>query len=163
MNIFEIYCAGEGRINETNMSSVLGYLLSPDASHGFGKESLNAFLEPLADEIIYLCDQQKLKLAGKSLHRKKIAEQLGSVEIEFEEDVYGISPSKVDIEKRREIDLVIRFSGEAEKQKLVIAIENKISDGSSNDSQQLVEEYNFLRTKVDETDVGRVRRSSLFF
>ncbi|MEY3860173.1 MAG: hypothetical protein RIS50_454 [Bacteroidota bacterium] len=59
------------------------------------------------DEINSLCDQRKLKLAGKSLQRKKIAEQLGSVEIEFEEDVYGISPSKVNIEKRREIDLVI--------------------------------------------------------
>jgi len=152
MNIFEIYCAGEGRINEANMSSVLGYLLSPDASHGFGKESLNAFLEPLADEIHSLCDQQKLKLAGKIFHRKKLAEQLGTVEIEFEEDVYGISPSKIEIEKRREIDLVIRFSGEAEKQKLVIAIENKISDGSSNDCQQLVEEYIFLRSKVDETE-----------
>jgi hypothetical protein len=81
-----------------------------------------------------------------------LAEQLGTVEIEFEEDVYGISPSKIEIEKRREIDLVIRFSGEAEKQKLVIAIENKISDGSSNDSQQLVEEYIFLRSKVDETE-----------
>ena len=87
MNIFEIYCAGEGRINETNMSSVLGYLLSPDASHGFGKESLNSFLEPLANEIKILWSNQKLKVAGKSFHPQKLADQLGKVAIEFEEDV----------------------------------------------------------------------------
>ena len=152
MNIFEIYCAGEGRINETNMSSVLGYLLSPDASHGFGKESLNSFLEPLADEIKILWTNQKLKVAGKSFHPQKLADQLGKVAIEFEEDVYGTSASSSKATKKREIDLVIRFEGEADKQKLIIAIENKISDGSSNDIDQLEEEYRFLRLTVDETE-----------
>ena len=150
MNIFEIYCAGEGRINETNMSSVLGYLLSPDASHGFGKESLNSFLEPLADEIKILCDNKKLKLTGKNFHSNKLADQLGKVAIEFEEDVYGTSASSSKATKKREIDLVIRFEGQADKQKLIIAIENKISDGSSNDIDQLEEEYRFLRLTVDE-------------
>lgn len=152
MNIFEIYCAGEGRINETNMSSVLGYLLSPEASHGFGKESLNLFLAPLADEIKVLCDNHKLKLAGKSFHPQKLADQLGKVEIKFEEDVYGASVASRETTKKREIDLVIRFEGTSDKQKLIIAIENKISDGSSNDVHQLEEEYRFLRAEIDETE-----------
>ena len=152
MNIFEIYCAGEGRINETNMSSVLGYLLSPEASHGFGKESLNLFLEPLADEIKALCDNQKLKLAGNIFHPQKLADQLGNVEIKFEEDVYDESGTSRDVTKKREIDLVIRFEGTTDKQKLIIAIENKISDGSSTDIHQLEDEYNFLRAQIDDTD-----------
>ena len=152
MNIFEIYCAGEGRINETNMSSVLGYLLSPDASHGFGKESLNLFLEPLADDIKALCNNQKLKLAGKIFHPQKLADQLGNVEIKFEEDVYGLSVASSETTKKREIDLVIRFEGTADKQKLIIAIENKISDGSSTDVHQLEEEYKFLREEIDEKE-----------
>jgi hypothetical protein len=152
MNIFEIYCAGEGRINETNMSSVLGYLLSPDASHGFGKESLNFFLEPLAKEIKILCDNQKLKLAGKNFHPDKLADQLGQVKFKFEEDVYGESIADKKITKKREIDLVIRFEGAADKQKLIIAIENKISDGSSNDVHQLEEEYRFLRKEIDDEE-----------
>jgi len=152
MNIFEIYCAGEGRINETNMSSVLGYLLSPDASHGFGKESLNFFLAPLAKEIQCLCENQKLKLAGKSFHADKLADQLGQVKFQFEEDVYGESVTGKKITKKREIDLVIRFEGTAAKQKLIIAIENKISDGSSNDVHQLEEEYKFLREAIDEEE-----------
>lgn len=152
MNIFEIFCAGEGRINETNMSSVLGYLLSPDASHGFGKESLNLFLEPLADDIKALCDNQKLKLAGKFFHPQKLADQLGNVEIKFEEDVYGLSVASSETIKKREIDLVIRFEGPADKQKLIIAIENKISDGSSTDVYQLEEEYKFLREETDEIE-----------
>jgi hypothetical protein len=152
MNIFEIYCGGEGRINETNMSSVLGYLLSPYASHGFGKESLNSFLEPLADEIKILCDNKKLKLAGKNFHPDKLADQLGKVKIEFEKDVYGKSVTNNEITKKREIDLLIRFEGDENKQKLIIAIENKISDGSSTDLHQLKEEYLFLRSEIDETE-----------
>jgi hypothetical protein len=160
MNIFEIYCAGEGRINETNMSSVLGYLLSPDASHGFGKESLNLFLEPLADDIKALCDNQKLKLAGKIFHPQKLADQLGNVEIKFEEDVYGLSVNSSETTKKREIDLVIRFEGTADKQKLIIAIENKISDGSSTDVHQLEEEYKFLREEIDEI-ADRLRKGGM--
>ncbi len=134
------------------MSSVLGYLLSPDASHGFGKESLNLFLEPLADDIKALCNNQKLKLAGKSFHPQKLADQLGNVEIKFEEDVYGASVAFSETTRKREIDLVICFEGTADKQKLIIAIENKISDGSSIDVHQLEEEYKFLREETDEKE-----------
>jgi hypothetical protein len=74
------------------------------------------------------------------------------VKFQFEEDVYGESVTGKKITKKREIDLVIRFEGTAAKQKLIIAIENKISDGSSNDVHQLEEEYKFLREAIDEEE-----------
>lgn len=51
MNIFEIFSAGKEKINEENMSSVLGFLLYPMSPHGFGRESLGTFLEPIENYI----------------------------------------------------------------------------------------------------------------
>jgi len=44
MNIFEILCYGDGRINEPQMSSVLAFILDPSAPHGYKFAPLNEFI-----------------------------------------------------------------------------------------------------------------------
>ena len=44
MNIFTALSQGKGRLDEENMSAMLGYLLSPTQTHGFGDVFLRRFL-----------------------------------------------------------------------------------------------------------------------
>ncbi len=56
MNIFEALSHGKGCINEENVSSFLGYLLSPNEDHGLGTTFLEDFLTAIninKDEILY--------------------------------------------------------------------------------------------------------------
>jgi hypothetical protein len=68
MNIFSVLSQGKGRLNEENMSAILGYLLSPNQSHGFGDLFLRSFLENLQKVIgeenrfkDLLCDKNPIK------------------------------------------------------------------------------------------------------
>ncbi|MBT2289305.1 PD-(D/E)XK nuclease family protein [Paenibacillus albidus] len=47
MNIFKALSMGKGRLNEENMSAMLGYLLSPRQPHGLGDLFLKRFLSTL--------------------------------------------------------------------------------------------------------------------
>lgn len=47
MNIFQALSMGNGKLNEENMSAMLGYLLSPNEPHGLGDVFLQSFLEAL--------------------------------------------------------------------------------------------------------------------
>lgn len=47
MNIFQAMSMGNGKLNEENMSAMLGYLLSPNEPHGLGDVFLQSFLEAL--------------------------------------------------------------------------------------------------------------------
>ena len=57
MNIFKILANGEGRINETNVSAFLGYLLDPNANHSLGYEFLKRFFEPIVKENDFKADK----------------------------------------------------------------------------------------------------------
>jgi hypothetical protein len=147
MNIFEIFCAGDGRINEPNMSSALHFLLSPNAPHGLGISALTEFLAPLHEDIA------TLRAPGRSAGRRampalrQLLAGFERIEIFLEEKVFN--PVDAKDRKHRDIDLVLRcFTGD-EAPALVIAIENKIAAGSSSDEQQLSQEYAFLRAKID--------------
>ena len=61
MNIFEIFTYGNGRITETNLTSILAFLLDPQESHGFGTSFINEFLLPIESEIKRICKQHNLK------------------------------------------------------------------------------------------------------
>lgn len=50
MNIFSVLSMGKSRLNETSMSAMLGYLLSPYQDHGLGSKFLVSFLE-IANEV----------------------------------------------------------------------------------------------------------------
>src|SRR3989442_963956 len=49
MNIFTVLSQGKGRLNEENLSAMLGYLLTPSQTHGLGDTFLRPFLRAVAD------------------------------------------------------------------------------------------------------------------
>jgi hypothetical protein len=129
MNIFEIFCNGNGRINGTNISSILGFLLHPGMAHNLGKEPLKRIVA----------------LASESLSIYVMKSPENGVTIAFEEPVYDPNGHS-----KRYIDLVIRINDQANKLALVVAIENKIHNSAMQDAHQLKEEYQFLRAKLNE-------------
>ena len=147
MNIFEIFCDGKGRINETNMTSVLSYLLNPVNSHGYGLDSLAFFLEPI---------EKKLPEEAKNGQdkRKTIKAWLKKYRIDFELEYPCTKPDGYNNDQNqaknlRRIDIVIKFfSKEKEDLEYIIAIENKI-DRKSISKNQIQEEYDFLRAEID--------------
>ena len=48
MNLFTALSQGKGRLNEENLSAMLGFLLSPQQSHGLGDLFLRRFLQSIA-------------------------------------------------------------------------------------------------------------------
>ncbi len=49
MNIFTVLSQGKGRLNEENLSAMLGYLLTPSQTHGLGDTFLRPFLIAVAE------------------------------------------------------------------------------------------------------------------
>lgn len=147
MNIFEIFCAGDGRINEPNMSSALHFLLEPKSPHGLGLSSLAEFLAPISAELALLCSQGHLPNRVRAFDVRKFMGSFDRIEMTLEETVFN--PVNGAAQRSRAIDLTIRcFNGDVAPA-LVIALENKISAGSASDPRQLADEYAFLRAKLD--------------
>ena len=48
MNIFTVLSQGKGRLDEENVSAMLGYLLTPTQTHGLGDTFLRPFLATVA-------------------------------------------------------------------------------------------------------------------
>lgn len=69
------------------------------------------------------------------------------VELTLEEDVY--EPQQETRPRKRIIDSIIRFYDAQDRLTWVLAIENKIAMSSVTDSMQLTEEYEFLRSSID--------------
>ncbi|MDZ5781900.1 PD-(D/E)XK nuclease family protein [Marinococcus luteus] len=92
MNIFQALSMGNGKLNEENMSAMLGYLLSPNEPHGLGDVFLQSFLEAL-NETEALNDRFANVLEQ---------DYLSGTEVIFE------SPYQLD-ERKLFIDLDLRF------------------------------------------------------
>lgn len=152
MNIFEIFCDGKGRINETNMSSILSFLLDPVRPHGYGYASLARFLTPLKDQIQQLnqCHEGLVWSTSAILDMDKWVKRFTRVDLTLEEDVY--EPQEDTKPRKRILDNVIRFYDAQERLSLVVAIENKITLASVTDPMQLSEEYSFLRAAIDKVN-----------
>jgi hypothetical protein len=160
MNIFEIFCDGKGRINETNMSSILNFMLDPVRPHGYGCASLARFLMPIKQRLEKFAELESGARQwpnSSEPNLDKWVKRFSRIELTLEEDFFG-DPEEVKPRKRI-LDSVIRFYdvevvGNSERERLswVLAIENKIAMTSFTDSEQLSEEYTFLRTSVDKID-----------
>jgi len=152
MNIFEIFCDGKGRINETNMSSILNFLLDPVRPHGYGYASLARFLRPIQEQLQTLNrSHEGLVWPTSSLmDMDKWVKRFPRVELSLEEDVY--EPQEDTKPRKRILDNVIRFYDAQQRLGLVVAIENKITLASVTDPMQLSEEYDFLRAAIDKAN-----------
>lgn len=138
MNIFDIFCDGNGRINETNMSSVLGFLLHPGMAHNLGKEPL-------------------LRLVSGANNRGILQDIIrqspeNGISISYEERVNDQNNNAT-----RFIDLVIRINDQRNNLAWVVAIENKINDAAINqEGDQLQQEYRFLRESLNANNNGDI-------
>lgn len=145
MNIFEIFSDGNGRISETNMSSILNFLLDPVRAHGFGHASIARFLMPIRDKLNHLNGpNDRMSLSKTSeLEFDRWVKRFSRIELTLEEDVYEPDEENKS-PRKRVLDSVIRFYY-ANELCWVLAIENKTSMASASEIEQLSEEYNFLR------------------
>ncbi len=126
MNIFEALSQGDGRINETNTSSFLAYLLKENESHGLKREFLKRFLNKIGFEV----DLSDVNITIE-LERK-----FGNID--------GIS------QQERHIDILITLDNEINK--TVIGIENKINIGACS-KNQLLDEYKCLKQTFNKDDI----------
>jgi hypothetical protein len=143
MNIFEILCYGDGRVNEPQMSSVLAFILDPTAPHGYKYVPLCKFIESFYSAAEHTLNYLGLK--NKDDIQKWI-NRFESIQLNLE------VTSRNEERKRRDLDLVIRFyERKNENPKLIFILENKINDGASaGNSTQLTEQYNFFRSALEE-------------
>ena len=144
MNIFEALSQGKGRLNEENMSAMLGFLLSPNQTHGLSDIFLRRFLSVVAKR----CDNQK--------HFDNVL----NMGVPLHADVLLESPYSLGT-KRRIVDIDIRiFSRSSTKTGKDIkapefhrvAIENKIKVVAA-DSGQFNEEFQGILQEIGEEDI----------
>jgi len=147
--MFEIFCEGDGRINEANMSSALHFLLNPKAPHGFGVTSLEEFLSPITNKLEIMCSQRHVINPYRIFELGSFLRSFHRVEFNLEEKVFNPN-FEVGQKNNRDIDLVIKFFSDLDSNQpsFIIAIENKISEDAASEDQ-IAEEYQFLREKLD--------------
>lgn len=148
MNIFTALSQGKGRLNEENLSAMLGFLLSPTKSHGFRDIFLQRFLKVVAEA---------------SGNNDRFADVLGRGSL-IHADVLLEYPYKLTDKKRRVIDIEIRIYEDAltaddtqTAELHRILIENKIRSSAA-DPTQLREEFEAVIQHVesDETQITMV-------
>lgn len=132
MNIFTVLSQGKGRLNEENLSAMLGYLLTPSQTHGLGDTFLRPFLLAIAD----VCGDPKR------------FDQITCFSKAIRAEVFLESPYQIG-KQRRVVDIDLRIfsrslnpaNGEFEDVELHrIAIENKVKPQAA-DSTQFREEF----------------------
>jgi hypothetical protein len=131
MNLFTVLSQGRGRLNEENLSAMLGYLLTPSQTHGLG----DTFLRPFLDALAQACGDPRrfdnVVLGGTAIRAEMFLEQ----------------PYQVG-RQRRVVDIELRLfarsgtgAGDMEDVELHrIAIENKVKIQAA-DPAQLREEF----------------------
>lgn len=132
MNIFTVLSQGKGRLNEENLSAMLGYLLTPSQTHGLGDSFLRPFLLAVAEACGDVKRFEQITRTSKAIHAEMLLE----------------SPYQIG-RQRRVVDIELRIfsrapnpvSGELEHVELHrIAIENKVKPQAA-DNTQFKEEF----------------------
>lgn len=143
MNIFTVLSQGRGRLNEENLSAMLGYLLSPSQTHGLGDTFLRLFLTVLGEACGDRGRFENVTLAGKAIRAEMFLE----------------SPYQVGA-KRRVVDMELRIfarslnpaTGAVEDTELHrIIIENKVKAQAA-DSAQLRDEFLGVLQDLEDDD-----------
>lgn len=146
MNIFTVLSQGKGNLNEENLSAMLGFLLSPTQTHGFGDIFLKQFLNIVAHESGDSNRFNNVLNSGKTLKADVLLESAYSLNtnkrriVDFEIKIYADSPILNDAE----IPEIHR-----------IAIENKTRPQSS-DSNQFKEEFSAILNDIEGDDTVQV-------
>lgn len=132
MNIFTVLSQGRGRLNEENLSAMLGYLLTPSQTHGLGDTFLRLFLAALGEACGDAGRFRNVPLGGKAIRAEM-----------FLESPYDVRNRRrvIDIELRIFVRSLNPATGTAEDSELHrIIIENKVKTQAA-DSAQLKDEF----------------------
>lgn len=120
MNLFKILARDDGNINEPNVTSFLSFLLDEKESHGLGSSLLEKFIEPIC--IKYDIRQLLIEDRVTDLSRHSMFKTY--VEAEYR---VGVD------DRKKDIDIVVKVV--KDNYELVIAVENKITDGAISHNQ----------------------------
>lgn len=133
MNIFSALSQGNGRLNEENLTAMLGYILNPHSDHGLSDLFLRRFL----------------KEVGKNSGRDYSEFLKG----DYSTDITYESPYEYKGKTRRvDIDLKV-FNNDNEC--LRVLIENKIR-ATSSDKDQFLEEYLGVCENLDDEGIDNI-------
>lgn len=139
MNLFDILSAGKRTLNEENVSSFLAWLLDPSQSHGCSSLFLSRMLEAIDKKAFKRWTEQ----FSFTVSYRKASDFSVNVLMEF--------PVSYNTEVRRDIDVLIILSDKTSTH--IIAIENKIREGAS-DENQLIEEFKGLKSQYSDAEIS---------
>jgi len=145
MNIFEMFSNGDGRVSEANMSSLLAFFMTPSASHAYSTSFLAEFMQMFQGDLPDEWPWNASKEAKKNIRAAITAFE--TIEVGLEESFY--QSTNTGAPRQVDLDIIVRFYSEGENLSLVLAIENKIRDGAATDTNQLANEYEFLRSSMN--------------
>lgn len=139
MNIFKALSQGYGRLNEENMSAMLGFLLAPYEAHGMGDIFLRLFLEAVGEK----CGTPA-RFEDVAKKRERI-----NAQIVFEEKYAVAAPTS---SKIRRSDVEIRLYDPTQsnlpRELHRVVIENKIHPRAAQ-AEQFHEEYISVKQQID--------------
>jgi hypothetical protein len=139
MNIFKALSQGYGRLNEENMSAMLGFLLAPYEAHGMSDIFLRLFLEAVAE---------KCNVPARFEDVSKKKERINA-QIVFEEKYAVAVPTT---SKIRRSDVEIRLYDPSQnnlpRELHRVVIENKIHPRAAQ-PEQFREEYDSVKRQID--------------
>ena len=145
MNLFTVLSQGRGRLNEENLSAMLGFLLTPSQTHGLG----DTFLRPFLDALAEACNDPRrfdnVARGGKAIRAEMFLEQPYQV---------GRQRRVVDIELRlfaRPLNAGIE-SEDVELHR--IAIENKVKVQAADPAQLRDEFWGIVQDLEDDEKVA---------
>jgi hypothetical protein len=139
INIFSALSQGKGKLNEENLTAMLGYLLNPKSEHGLSDLYLRRFLMSLSNK-----DDSDYSI---------ILDKNYSLDITFE------SPYEYNGKTRR-IDIDLKFFVE-DVELLRVLIENKVR-ASSADKSQFLEEYQGACANIEEDEQDELELLMVF-
>jgi hypothetical protein len=147
MNIFKALSQGYGRLNEENMSAMLGFLLAPYEAHGMSDIFLRLFLEAVAEKCSEDTRFKDVFVKGARVN----------AQIVFEQEYVVASPTS---SKIRRPDIEIRLYDPlqtiAPRELHRVVIENKIHPRAAQ-PEQFHEEYAAIKQQIaEENEQGTV-------
>lgn len=129
MNIFEILSAGNRILKEEHISAVLGWMLDPYHDHGLGMELLKRICHASFGH-----DAEISKVLSAGEFSGLVMRDRGRLPIHTEMEVTVNTGPREEIDavsgNERSIDILVKI-----KEKIVLAIENKTSPGSIQETQ----------------------------
>jgi hypothetical protein len=156
MNIFKILSRGHGKINETNVTSFLGFMIDPYAEHGMGKLFLSEFLKKINTngklKGLYTNGELSKELLNKYNIQVELETQLENKTVELATQLEDKTKDKKG--KKSRIDIYIEFNAiSPAAESYVMGIEVKINESAVRKDQLIKYAGNLTEIKNTNTRI----------